>query len=61
MCAVKKDTLCWSCKNACGGCSWSRDFTPVEGWNATPTKINSHRLGQIDSYIIHDCPEFEEG
>ena len=32
--------LCFLCDKACGGCSWSRDFTPVAGWTATPTRIN---------------------
>lgn len=36
-------SLCWSCKNAVPkirdgkyicGCSWSKDFQPVEGWTA---------------------------
>ena len=26
----KHSTICWNCKKACGGCSWSRDFFPVE-------------------------------
>lgn len=26
---------CWTCKKACNsGCSWSRDFIPVDGWKA---------------------------
>lgn len=37
-----RPTLCWSCRRACGGCSWTaRDpkthevrFEPVEGWEA---------------------------
>lgn len=54
--------LCWNCKNACGNCSWSDGtFTPVEGWDATPTKI-LHSSGNIkiytDSFDIKKCPEF---
>ncbi len=49
----KKETLCWTCQNACGGCSWSRSFTPVEGWEAKPTKNE-----QTDSYRVISCPEF---
>ena len=53
----RKTQLCWSCKNACGGCSWSREFKPIKGWNATPTKL----LGDdryIDSFKIVECPEY---
>lgn len=49
----KKDTLCWTCQNYSGGCSWSRSFTPVEGWEARPTKNE-----QTDSYHVISCPEF---
>lgn len=64
----EQETLCWCCEKACGCCSWSHDFTPVEGWDATPTVLNceSHILvsGErvtrtVDSYCVHDCPEFE--
>lgn len=53
----KKDTLCWDCQNACGKCSWSKDLTPVDGWNAKPTKIKSHGAYD-DSYLVIECPEF---
>ena len=52
--------LCWRCKNACGGCSWSRCFQPVEGWDATSTIVKDSE-GDIHSYEIHKCPEFIEG
>ena len=58
-----KPTLCWKCKNACVGCSWSDSFTPVEGWTAKPTKINHDyadgRHYVIDSYRVDYCPQFE--
>lgn len=70
-------TICWTCKNAVPdrdgevGCAWSRSFVPVEGWEATPTKIvliyndehAEHRRGPRtdDSYIVHSCPEYERG
>ena len=59
------DQPCWDCKKALGGCSWSRDFTPVEGWIATPTyKAGNYskkrgRLPPMKSYQIEYCPEFE--
>jgi hypothetical protein len=65
---VTKDSqLCWDCNKACGGCSWSRDFIPVPGWKAVPTKIlqcsqngsGKARRYCCDSYEIYECPEFE--
>lgn len=57
----KKRTLCLICQKAGGNCSWSKDFTPVEGWNAKPTKIRcrEQKTGYIDSYHVIECPEFE--
>lgn len=52
--------MCWDCKNACCGCCWSQDFKPVPGWKATPTKIKQKEGIFIDSYIVHDCPQFEK-
>lgn len=56
---IKPDQLCWTCQNACGGCSWSKNLTPVEGWKATPTKIKvAPELTYCDSYLITDCPKY---
>lgn len=52
--------LCWRCKNACGGCSWSKSFIPVEGWDADPVVIKDSE-GDIDSYKIKRCPQFIKG
>ena len=63
---IKKDytkpefTRCWTCKNACGGCSWSRDFLPVYGWKAEKTFISVNE-GFEESYYIKSCPEYERG
>ena len=59
-----RNTLCWSCANACGGCSWSDGtFTPVEGWTAIPAKISAirgeGREQEIDSFIVTKCPKFK--
>ena len=55
----KNSTLCWKCQNATGGCSWSSDFTPVEGWNAMPTRIRQSKgYKDTDSYIVKKCPQF---
>ena len=56
----EKSTLCWKCANACGGCDWSREFKPVDGWEATPTKVYQNVNQYIDSYIVNKCPEFYE-
>ncbi len=45
--------LCWYCKKAAAGCSWSKNFTPINGWKAEKTTVNG-----IDTYAISDCPEF---
>ncbi len=54
------ETLCWTCKNACAGCSWSRSFTPVGGWEAKKIKIrgNLYTGEMLDSYIVKACPEY---
>ena len=63
----KHDTLCWGCEKAGGKCSWSKNFTPVEGWKAVPTKVFQYTSGEkgkqyryyTDSYDVYECPEFE--
>ena len=52
--------LCWRCKNACGGCNWSKHFKPIIGWTAEPTIIKDS-MGDFSSYKIHKCPEFIRG
>ena len=53
------DALCWHCKNACGGCSWSRNLIPIKGWKAKEIKNASYSV--IKSYKVIECPDFEEG
>ena len=51
----KPQTLCWQCKKACtNGCSWSREFVPVEYWDAEFTMVGPG----IGSAIVHWCPEY---
>ena len=52
--------LCWKCKKACGKCSWSRSFVPVAGWTAKETKIHNNQTNIISTYLIIDCPQFDE-
>ena len=59
-------TICWNCKNACGGCSWSREFKPVEGWTATPRtlyqrKSKDNEMTEVIAFSVAECPKFERG
>ena len=62
--------ICFDCKKACGGCSWSEwdvaekrtRFQPIEGWKAikVPYFPGAGRGAKVDStYYITECPEFE--
>ena len=50
---MTKEQLCWTCHNACGDCSWSSCFQPVEGWTAEKVHRKTY-----DSYRIEKCPEY---
>jgi len=53
------ETLCWYCQNACGNCSWSKYFQPVNGWLAKPRIIYySSEDKKIDSFLVIKCPLF---
>ena len=56
----ENEQLCWRCKNACGGCSWSKELLPVKGWKAESTIIKDS-MGDFESYKIKRCPEFVRG
>lgn len=57
-----KETKCWSCQNACGGCSWSKKLKPVRGWKADKLKIKHHNDKDepvyTDSYFVRECPKY---
>ena len=58
-----KGQPCWSCQNAYANkCCWFRDFTPVEGWGATPSicdKVNyDGNIKLVHSFEIHSCPNY---
>lgn len=66
----KEETLCWYCANSVPnpntgkGCSWSKEFKPVEGWNAEETLVisrpdNGEGECAIQSYIVRGCPCFD--
>ena len=56
----KKHTLCWSCANATGGCSWSDhwEHTPVKGWVAQKSDIKYSQNEIVESYIVLSCPKY---
>ena len=62
---ITESTLCWSCDKATGGCSWSKQFKPVPGWDAVRNDVlvqygsgeHSKRLYD-ESYVVKACPEF---
>lgn len=54
---TKSGQPCWSCQNACGNCSWSKNLKPVEGWDAEPVIIKDSE-GDIRSYKIKKCPKY---
>jgi len=50
-----KHSLGWDCSKAIrNGCSWAKDFIPVKGWTAEPTRKKT-----FDSFRVIDCPEFD--
>lgn len=54
-----QETICWNCKKSSGKCSWSADFTPVDGWDAAPTIIGED-YAPVDSFLVKSCPQFEK-
>lgn len=61
MSGKKKETLCWTCQNACAKCSWSRKFKKVKGWIAEKTIIKGNQDGlvqRIPSYRVIKCPKY---
>ena len=54
-----KNQPCWTCKNCYGGCSWAREFKPVDDWKAITTYIPENGE-HAESYKIIYCPEYIE-
>lgn len=55
------ETLCWSCRRAYSGCSWSARGVPVKGWTAEPQYIANSDYGTknvVKSYFVERCPEY---
>lgn len=53
------NTLCWDCELNSGGCPWSEDFTPVEGWEATKHEFD-YRKYESHSYEVSACPLYQK-
>lgn len=49
--------LCWDCANAVLGCSWSKRFIPVKGWDAE--EIPATERKPYSTYIVKACPQFK--
>lgn len=54
----KQKQLCETCGRACGGCRWSDELLPVDGWDAEPSKIYINKRKPIDSFYVKSCPEY---
>lgn len=54
----ENDQICYTCKNATGGCLWSKYFLPIKGWDADPTIIKDSEIGEIPSFKIKSCPNY---
>ena len=59
----KSNTICWHCRKATtSGCSWSKNFIPVDGWKAIKCLQRDKKGGRsIISYNVLYCPEFIRG
>ena len=55
-----KQTLCWDCAKACGGCSWSdyEEQTPVPGWTAEEAQLRLNNNLFTTTFIVKECPEY---
>lgn len=48
--------ICFDCQNATGKCSWSRNFTPVQGWYAELSVLGNEH--PIVTYHVMECQLF---
>lgn len=60
---MTKETLCWTCRKACGGydCPWAAKLKPVKGWTAEETVRSYKGDTEIRSYQVIKCPLYERG
>ena len=64
---VESKQPCWTCKKACGGCSWTEvgpdgkvKFDPIPGWSAEKSVRSRDGKTLMESYQINYCPEYEQ-
>ena len=56
----QKDSLCWECRKAVGGCSWSREGRKVKRARVEKKTVKyGNRLLCLS--IVARCPEFVKG
>ena len=57
-----ENTLCWTCQNATGKCSWSARLEPVKGWKAKAFKLKMVVRNKVatyrTSYVVKECPKY---
>ena len=71
--ANSRANICFYCRNACGGCSWTAvdpktekiRFEPVPGWTAEKVLLNVgsyglHKKRIVETYHITACPQFKK-
>ena len=51
------ETLCWTCQNAFGGCNWSKNLEPVEGWTVKET-VRTEARKPIPGVLVLSCPKY---
>ena len=62
-----KEQPCWSCRKACGDCSWTEvdpetgqiRYEPIRGWDAEQVEFQGGR-GLGNTYKIYECPEYDK-
>lgn len=65
--AASRASICFDCKKACGGCSWTEydpaagkiKWEPVSGWVAERVMYPPTSRWQKPSWRVLKCPEFE--
>ena len=52
--------MCWTCENACGGCSWSKELKPINGWVARKVRVKNQEGDEYSTYRIIFCPRYKQ-
>lgn len=56
---TRANECCFRCAKSTGGCSWSRDLIPVDGWIALEDGENASAANGKPWYKIMYCPGFK--